>query len=64
LPAPTPTPTPAVRHRTVVPYPGTWINQQQLIDGQRNDLFRPLVLEAENSCFQTWQAGQGMVRLQ
>ncbi len=54
----------AVRHRTVVPYPGTWINQQQLIDGQRNDLFRPLVLEAENSCFQTWrQAGQGIVRL-
>jgi hypothetical protein len=53
----------AVRHRTVVPYPGTWINQQQLIDGQRNDLFRPLVLEAENSCFKSWrQAGHGMVR--
>lgn len=53
----------AVRHRTVVPYPGTWINQQQLIDGQRNDLFRPLVLEVENSCFQTWRrAGHGMVR--
>lgn len=53
----------AVRHRTVVPYPGTWINQQQLIDGQRNDLFRPLVLEVENSCFKSWrQAGHGMVR--
>ncbi len=52
----------AVRHRMVVPYPGTWINQQQLIDGQRNDLFRPLVLEAENSCFKSWrQAGHGMV---
>lgn len=53
----------AVRYRTVVPYPGTWINQQQLIDGQRNDLFRPLVLDADNSCFKTWrQSGHGMVR--
>jgi hypothetical protein len=53
----------AVRHRTVVPYPGTWINQQQLIDGQRNDLFRPLVLEAENRRFHAWrQSGHGMVR--
>jgi hypothetical protein len=35
----------AVRYRTVVPAAGgTWINQQQLIDGQRNDLFKPLVL--------------------
>ena len=52
----------AVRYRTVVPAPGTWINQQQLIDGQRNDLSRPLVLETQNSCFQTWkQAGHGIV---
>ena len=52
----------AVRMRTVVPAPGTWINQQQLIDGQRNDLFRPLVLDPRNACFQTWQrAGHGMV---
>jgi predicted amidohydrolase len=53
----------AVRHRTVVPAPGTWINQQQLIDGQRNDLFTPLVLEQDNTCFQRWkQAGHGPVR--
>ena len=52
----------AVRYRTVVPAPGTWINKQQLIDGQRNDLSRPLVLETQNSCFQTWkQAGHGIV---
>jgi hypothetical protein len=52
----------AVRHRTVVPAPGTWINQQQLLIGQRNDLYRPLVLEAQNSCFQKWkQAGHGSV---
>lgn len=50
----------AVRWRTVVPAPGTWINQQQLIDGQRSDLFIPLVLEASNPCFQAWkQARRG-----
>ncbi len=52
----------AVRHRTLLPAPGTWINQQQLIDGQRNDLFLPLVLESGNSCFQAWRAaGHGRV---
>ena len=52
----------AVRHRTVVPAPGTWINQQQLIDGQRNDLFKPLVLDPANPCFQSWKrAGHGPV---
>ncbi len=51
-----------VRMGTVVPAPGTWINQQQLIDGQRNDLFRPLVLDPRHACFQTWQrAGHGLV---
>lgn len=50
----------AVRYTTQVPAAGTWINQQQLIDGQRNDLFTPLVLESSNRCFQTWkQARQG-----
>jgi len=51
----------AVRYRTVVPAPGTWINQQQLIDGQRNDLFRPLVLDPSNHCFRSWRtAGNGV----
>jgi len=51
----------AVRYRTVVPAPGTWINQQQLIDGQRNDLFRPLVLDPNNHCFRSWRtAGNGV----
>jgi hypothetical protein len=50
----------AVRISTVVPAPGTWINQQQLIDGQRNDLFTPLVLDPQNRCFQGWKrAGRG-----
>ena len=52
----------AVRYRTVVPAAGTWINQQQLIDGQRNDLFKPLVLDPSNPCFQQWtRAGHGPV---
>jgi hypothetical protein len=51
-----------LRHRTVLPTPGTWINQRQPIIGQRNDLYRPLVLDAQNSCFQKWkQAGHGIV---
>ena len=51
----------AVSTTTLVPAPGTWINQQQLIDGQRNDLFTPLVLDTSNNCFQSWkQAGRGV----
>jgi hypothetical protein len=52
-----------VRWRTAsVPAPGTWINQQQLIDGQRNDLFTPLVLDPANPCFQSWKrAGHARV---
>jgi hypothetical protein len=35
---------------------------QRLIDGQRNDLFLPLVLEGQNSCLQAWRAaGHGRV---
>ena len=51
----------AVRYQTSVPAAGTWINQQQLIDGQRNDLFTPLVLDPNNRCLQSWRkAGQGV----
>jgi predicted amidohydrolase len=45
----------AVRLSTTLPFPGTWINQQQLINGQRNDLYLPLVLEPANRCLQQWQ---------
>jgi hypothetical protein len=52
-----------VRWRTPLPSPGTWINQQQLINGQRNDLSVPLVLDASNGCFQAWKrAGHGLMR--
>ena len=50
----------AVRISTLVPAVGTWINQQQLIDGQRSDLFTPLVLDPQNRCFKGWKlAGRG-----
>ncbi|MFN9933563.1 MAG: carbon-nitrogen hydrolase, partial [Cyanobacteriota bacterium] len=52
-----------VRLRTTLPSPGTWINQQQLINGQRNDLYGPLVLDATNRCFQSWRrASHGLTR--
>ena len=51
----------AARCSTVVPASGTWINQQQLIDGQRNDLSVPLTLSSQNPCFKAWkQAGHGL----
>ncbi|MCP9929725.1 hypothetical protein KBY82_02895 [Cyanobium sp. AMD-g] len=54
--------TDAVRSEAVVPAPGTWINQRLLLIGQRNDLYRPLILDAQNSCVQNWkQAGHGIV---
>ena len=50
----------SVRISTLVPAVGTWINQQQLIDGQRSDLFTPLVLDPQNRCFKGWKlAGRG-----
>ena len=51
---------PALRHRTRVPAPGTWINQQQLIGGQIPLYYVPLVLAPDNPCLKQWQtAGTG-----
>lgn len=47
----------AIRYKTVVPAPGTWINQQQLIGGQQAPLFVPLVLEDSSACMTRWRAG-------
>ena len=46
---------PAVRYRTIVPAPGTWINQAQLIDGQQALWFRPLDLSEGNPCLENWR---------
>lgn len=45
-----------IRHRTRVPAPGTWINQQQLIGGQQALLFVPLVMKEESDCLKQWRA--------
>ncbi len=47
----------AVRYKTMVPAPGTWINQQQLIAGQQALLFVPLALDEGNACMTRWRAG-------
>jgi predicted amidohydrolase len=49
-----------LRYRTRVPFPGTWINQQQLIAGQVSLYFVPLVLKDDSACLKQWQtAGTG-----
>ena len=45
----------AIRYRTTVPAPGTWINQSQLIDGQQALWFPPLVLQEGNTCLEGWR---------
>jgi hypothetical protein len=45
-----------LRYKTLVPAPGTWINQQQLISGQPVLLFTPLVLEESSNCLSKWRA--------
>jgi predicted amidohydrolase len=46
----------AVRYKTVVPAPGTWINQQQLIANQQALYFVPLVLDEAASCMVRWRS--------
>jgi predicted amidohydrolase len=46
---------PAVHYRTILPAPGTWINQAQLIDGQQAQWFPPLVLQDGNACLERWR---------
>ena len=45
-----------VRHKTVVPASGTWINQQQLIANQQALYFVPLVLDDGSTCLTRWRA--------
>ncbi|MFZ5779135.1 MAG: nitrilase-related carbon-nitrogen hydrolase [Pseudomonadota bacterium] len=51
-----------IRHRTRVPAPGTWINQQQLVAGQQALLFVPLVMPEASDCLRQWRtSGIGML---
>jgi predicted amidohydrolase len=45
----------AVRYRTRVPAPGTWINQQQLITGQVSLYFIPIVMKDDSDCVKEWR---------
>jgi hypothetical protein len=46
----------SVGYDTVIPAPGTWINQSQLIAGQQAQWFVPLVLPDGNGCLKRWRA--------
>jgi len=49
-----------IRYRTQLPWPGTWINQQQLIADQQAPLFIPLILANDSNCLKQWRtAGAG-----
>jgi predicted amidohydrolase len=52
-----------VQTKVTVPWPGTWINQAQLIDGQQIPDTVPLSLDTNSPCFRKWQASQGWERV-
>ena len=51
-----------VEHGIKTPWPGTYINQQKLIDGQLPLNTIPLVLDTASQCFQDWRQAQGWLR--
>ena len=51
-----------VDHGITTPWPGTWINQQKLIDGQLPYATIPLVLDTQSACFKEWREAPGWVR--
>jgi predicted amidohydrolase len=53
---------PAVRYRTILPAPETWINQTQLIDGQQAQWFPPLVLQEGNERLERWRQDSASAR--
>jgi predicted amidohydrolase len=46
----------ALHYKTIVPAPGTWINQHQLIANEQALYFVPLVLEEAASCMVRWRS--------
>ncbi|CAN2532754.1 Formamidase [Methylocapsa aurea] len=46
-----------VRHQTVIPAVGTWIDQSQLIDGQQALWFIPLTQPKDSACLKRWRDG-------
>ncbi len=48
-----------VQAQIIVAWPGTWLNQTHLIDGQRPATTLPIVLDPASACFQEWAKAPG-----
>lgn len=48
-----------VERKVKIPWAGTWINQQQLIAGQRPETTIPLALDPQGACYQEWRRSAG-----
>lgn len=51
-----------VEQNITTPWPGTYINQQKLIDGQLPLNTIPLVLDPKSKCFNDWRDADGWLR--
>ncbi len=49
----------AIETRITVAWPGTWLNQSHLIDGQRPATTLPIAIDPKSSCFQQWASAPG-----
>lgn len=48
-----------IQTQITIAWPGTWLNQSQLIDGQHPGDTLPLVLDPASTCFQNWASDPG-----
>jgi predicted amidohydrolase len=48
-----------IETQITVAWPGTWLNQTHLIDGQRPETTLPIVLDPVSPCFQQWANAPG-----
>jgi hypothetical protein len=48
-----------IETKITVAWPGTWLNQTHLIDGQRPATTLPIALDPASACFQKWAKASG-----
>jgi hypothetical protein len=48
-----------VETQITIAWPGTWLNQSHLIDGQRPAATLPITLDPASPCFQKWASDSG-----
>lgn len=48
-----------IERKAQTPWAGTWLNQQQLITGQRPETTIPLALDPSSSCYKKWRESAG-----